>query len=216
MHKNIKKIFAVSTLSFLFLQMAYVSLIEPEIAVAAPAPDSLVVTLNVDAGISISNGADVTMAPNLATGTPSSIGSSSWTVITNNNTGYKIDVKASTDPALKSGSNTIEDYTETVANTPETWSVPAGYKEFGYSVYGTGVAAEWSSGSVVNCGTSGTPNANAKYLGFSTTDRTVISTSAPTLYAGTVTNICFAAEQDTIYAPAGAYTATITATATTN
>ncbi len=215
MHKKIKKILSVSLISFLSLQVAYVSLVEPEIAVAATAPYSLVVTLNVDAGISISNGADVTMAPNLATGTPGSIGSSSWTVITNSNAGYKIDVKAQTSPALKSGSNTIEDYTETSAGVPEVWSVPSGSKEFGYSAYGTGVdTGTWGTGA--GCGSSGTPLGTMKYVGFSTTDKTIISTSAPTAYAGTVTNICFAAEQDTTYASPGTYTPTITATATTN
>lgn len=209
----IKKVLTVSLISILSIQIFYTA-IEAPVAVAATAPDSMVVTLNVDAGISISNGADVTMSPNIAVGTPGSIGSSAWLVKTNNATGYKLDVKASASPALVSGVNNFSDYTEAVNGTPEVWSVPSSNKEFGFSAYGTDTStATWGTGA--GCGSGGAPLGTMKYVGFETTDQTIATTGAPTPYVGTTTNICFAVEQDTVYAPAGTYTATITATATT-
>ncbi len=208
-----KKIISISVICLFLLQMLYF-VVEPTISVAATAPDSMVVTLNVDAGISISDGAAVTMAPNLSTGISGSIGSSSWLVKTNNYTGYKLDVKASASPALVSGGNSFADYTETSVGTPETWSVAATNKEFGYSAFGNDtVTGTW--GTTATCGAGGVPNASMKYVGFKITDKTIATTGVATPYAGTTTSICFAAEQNTTYAPAGVYTATITATATT-
>jgi hypothetical protein len=207
-----KKIIATSILSLFFLQFFYTAFLEPTLAVAATASDSVLVTLNVDAGISISAGADVTM-PALTTAINASVGTSSWLVKTNNAIGYKLDVKASASPALVSGANSFADYTEASAGVPETWSVASSAKEFGFSAYGTDVTSgTW--GAAGTCGT-GATIPGMKYVGFKTTDKTIVSTSVPTPYAGTTTNICFAAEQNTVYAPSGTYTATITATATT-
>lgn len=212
-NKFVRNVFSSATISLLFVQVLYI-LTEPPIVYAATAPDNVVVTLNVDAGITISDGAAVTMSPNMGAGVSSSIGSSSWLVKTNNTAGYKLDVKASASPALVSGANSFADYTEASNGVPEVWSVPSGAKEFGYSAYGNDTAtATWGTGA--GCGGSGAPLGTMKYVGFETTDKTIATVGTPTPYAGTTTNICFAVEQDTIYAPAGTYTATITATATT-
>lgn len=209
-----KKILSATFISLFLIQVLYVFIFETTIVSAATASDNIVVTLNVDAGITISDGAAVTMSPNLGTSVNGSIGSSSWLVKTNNTTGYKLDVKASASPALVSGGNSFADYTETSIGVPETWSVPLSAKEFGYSAYGNDtLTATWGTGA--GCGSSGAPLGTMKYVGFKTTDKTIATTGVPTPYAGTTTNICFAVEQDTVYAPSGTYTATITATATT-
>ena len=208
-----KKVLTASLISMMFGQMMYIALVEPKTAIAATAPDTVIVTLNVDAGISISAPADVVL-PALAVGTNTSIGTAAWTVVTNNNAGYKLDVKASASPALVSGANSFADYTEGTPGTPDTWSVPSGSKEFGFSARGTAVnTTTWGTGS--DCGTGIVPSATLKYIGFETTDRTIATNGSPTAYAGVATNICFAVEQDTIFAQSGTYTATITATATT-
>lgn len=211
----IKKIFGISLIGLFFLQASYIFLIEPTILNAAPATDSVIVSLTVDSGITITTPADVAMSPNIGISSDSSIGSVVWNVKTNNSAGYTLAVKASSSPALVSGANSFADYTEGVSGTPETWVVPSGSKEFGYSAYGTDTpTATWGTGS--SCGTASTiATNNLKYVGFKTTDKVVTTRNSVTTTSGNNTTFCLAAEQDTIYAASGVYTATITATATT-
>lgn len=185
-----------------------------ETAIAASATDNVIVTLDVTAGITISDGAAVTMAPNLGVAADQSIGTSSWLVKTNAVNGYTLAVKASAAPALVSGANSFADYTEGTPGTPDVWSVPSGSKEFGYSAFGTDTnTTTWGTGA--SCGAAGVPLGTLKYDGFTTSDNTIATRATVTPTTGITTTICFAAEQDTIYAPSGTYTATITATATT-
>ena len=212
-----KKIISISVLSFLLVQIFYVFGIEPTISNAATATDNVIVTLNVTSGVTISNGSDTTMTPNLGVTSDRSVGSSSWSVATNSATGYTLAVKASTNPALRNGStDNFTDYTEATPGTPDVWGgVAVSAKEFGYSAYGTDTStATW--GTSLDCGntSSGVPAAAQKYRGFSTSDVTISSRNGVTPNAGITTNICFAAQQNSVYAASGTYTATITATAT--
>lgn len=211
----IKKILVSSVASLLVLQIVYFT-VEPTLSTAATATDSVVVTLNVTSGVTISDGANATMAPNIGISANKSVGNSSWSVATNSVTGYTLAVKASTTPALKNGStDEFVDYTATVPTTPETWSVSSGNKEFGYSAYGTDVA-DGTWGTHEGCGDTGTGivATGSLYRGFTTSDVTIASRSGVTPTSGITTNICFAAEQNGVYAASGSYTATITATAT--
>ncbi len=169
------------------------------------------VTLDVTSGITISAGADVLMAPNIGVASDSAIGSSSWTVKTNSTNGYTLAVKASASPALVSGGNSFADYH--AGGTPATWSVGVGNKEFGYSAYGTDTdTGTW--GTAASCGSAGVPDGSQNYAGFSMSNHTIATRAAVTPNAGIATTICFAAAQNSVYAPSGTYTATITATAT--
>ena len=205
-----KKIIAASLSLVLTLPVMYV-IAEPVLAQSAN--DNVIVTLTVDSGITISDGADVTMAPNIGIASDSSIGSSSWIVRTNDPDGYTLAVKASTAPALASAGSNFADYTEASTGVPEAWSVGAGAKEFGYSAYGTDTSTgTW--GTAASCGSGGLPAGAQKYVGFQTTDKTIATRATTTSTSGVTTTICFAAQQNAIYAQAGVYTATITATAT--
>jgi hypothetical protein len=214
----IKKTLSLTFISLFFVQGLYLAA-EPIITNAATTvTDDVIVTLNVDAGITISNGADATMLPNIGIGANKAVGSSSWSVATNNSAGYTLAVKASTSPALAKGAPSADnfvDYTPASALVPETWvTVAAGAKEFGFSARGTDVPA--SFGTATGCGNSGTgaPDPLSKYLGFATSDKQIATRASVTTFAGNTTTICFAAEQGTAtYAASGAYTATITATA---
>jgi len=211
MNKNIlKKVFAITLMLIILFQAYFMA--EPLLAVSAT--DGVEVTLTVDSGITITDGSNVLMTPNIGVVSNGSIGSSSWIVRTNNNLGYTLAVKASSAPALVSGSNNFADYTESVAGTPESWSVASGAKEFGYSAYGTDTpTATW--GVAASCGSVGEPSPTQNYVGFKTTDKTIATKSTVTSTTGVNTTICFAAQQNAIYASSGVYTATITATATT-
>ena len=207
-----KKILTVSVSTVLILVAQFYPIIET--ATAATATDNVIVTLDVTTGITISDGLDVTMAPNIGVASDGSIGSSSWIVKTNAVNGYTLAVKASASPALVSGPNSFADYTEGTLGVPEAWSISAGTKEFGYSAYGTDTAtATW--GTAASCGAGGIPDVLQKYVGFQTSDKTIATRATVTPTSGITTTICFAAAQNAIYAPSGTYTATITATATT-
>ncbi len=207
-----KKILIISFSLTLFFVAQFYPITET--VIAATATDNVIVTLDVTTGITISNGADVTMVPNIGVASDGSIGTSSWVVKTNAVNGYTLAVKASASPALVSGPNSFADYTETVLGTPEAWSIASSTKEFGYSAYGTDTATgTW--GTAASCGAGGVPNVAQKYVGFQTTDKTIATRASVTPTSGITTNICFAAAQNAIYAPSGTYTATITATATT-
>ncbi|HAS80906.1 MAG: hypothetical protein UR25_C0001G0006 [Candidatus Nomurabacteria bacterium GW2011_GWE1_32_28] len=208
---NKKIVVGIFTL-FSFFIVQFYSIIKT--AIAATDTDDVIVTLDVTSGITISDGAAVTMAPALGISADSSIGSSSWLVKTNSALGYTLAVKASASPALVSGANSFADYTEAVPGTPDIWSIASGTKEFGYSAYGTDTpTATW--GTSASCGAAGVPAAAQKYDGFTTSDNTIATRATVTPTTGITTTICFAAAQNTVYAPSGTYTATITATATT-
>ncbi len=190
-------------------------LLEANVVTAATASDTVIVTLNVDSGISITSPSDVSMSQNLGVSANSAVGTAVWNVKTNNASGYTIAVKATSSPALISGSNSVADYTPAVAATPETWSVPSGSAEFGFSAFGSHVSTgTW--GTDADClAAANTPSATLKYRDFDTSDITVGSSSATTTTTGVDTTVCFAAEQDTVYIPSGVYEATIVATAAT-
>ncbi len=208
--KILRKVFAIVLMLVIMFQIYLFA--EPVVAVSAT--NNVVVTLTVDSGITISAGANATMAPNIGVAADSSIGSSSWVVKTNNTAGYTLAVKASASPALVSGTNSFADYTEAVTGTPEVWTVAAGTKKFGYSAYGADTpTATW--GAAASCGTAGVPSGTQNYVGFKTTDKIIAQKATVTPTTGVTTNICFAAQQNAIYAASGVYTATITATATT-
>ena len=217
--KNIpfKKVIATSTISLIILPVFYSLIIEPTTAIAATATNNVVVTLNVTSGVTISIGAAATMLPGIGIASDKSVGSSSWSVATNSATGYTLGVHSSTTPALKNGGvDNFADYTEAVVGTPDLWGgVASGTKEFGYGAYGTDTpTATW--GSPTTCGNTGTgvPDVAGKFRGFTGSDVTIASRGGVTPPTGITTNICFAAQQNTVYAAAGTYTATVVATAT--
>lgn len=218
MKKYIVKSVSISLLS-LSLVLSGFAYVEPNKASAVT--DEVVVNLTVTSGISITSPSDVTMSA-LSVSVNASTGSAVWNVKTNDGDGYTLAVKASASPAMVSGADSFLDYTEASAGVPDLWSVDSGNVEFGFSGIGTDVQNDNSdeygaSGQTVcdNGVASSTVNASLKYEGFTISDETLATRSSSTTTSGVDTRICFAAEQNGVYATAGAYSATITATATT-
>ncbi|HET8575304.1 MAG TPA: hypothetical protein VFM02_04010 [Candidatus Paceibacterota bacterium] len=203
----------VITLALSFLGLASFFLFEPSITKAAT--DSVTVSQAVTADISLSAASDITLSA-LSSSVNSAVGSTTWTVITNNSSGYNLKVAAGTSPALKSGSNSFADYSEAVAGTPETWSVSNAY-EFGFSGFGTDVSTA-SFGSDTKCTpTANDPSASSlKWEGFDTTGIELANSSGVTNTSGSDVTLCVATEQNGVFAPSGSYSATITATAVVN
>lgn len=197
------------------------SLLEPETVGAASASDNVTVSLTVDEEISITDGANATLNPNLGLSSDTSTGSSTWNVKTNSNAGYTLAVKASTSPAMhhQTTNDTFVDYTESTDGTPDDWSVDSGTHQFGFSARGTDVETEYDpdTDGTGSCGGSGDPgNTNYEYEGFTTSDESIASRATTTPVTGIDSTICFGVEQNQEFAPSGDYQATIVATATTN
>jgi hypothetical protein len=147
-------------------------------------------------------------------------GSAQWTVTTNDTSGYNLTLKASTTPALQSGSYSFADYTPTTSTVPDfNWSVPASASEFGYTVEASTTAdldqSFKDNGTACNTGTSDT--VDKCWLNASTTAEQIVYRSSQTDADGENITVKFRAEVgSTSFQEEGSYTATIIVTATTN
>lgn len=190
--------------------------LEPVVDTAQAVTDNVTVNQSVTSGISISSPSDITMTA-LSTSQNTAVGNADWTVTTNNYAGYNLTVFASTAPALArtGGGGNIVDYTPAVAETPETWSVPATGIEFGFSARGTNVATgTWGTDSDCIAGAD-VPSAGLNWRDFDLTGSAdeIATKASISAFTGDTSSMCVATEQDTAFANSGTYTATITATA---
>jgi hypothetical protein len=174
---------------------------EYEVLIAGTATDTITVSVTVLEAISISSPSDVSMSPDIA-GTGSSTGEADWTVTTNWADGWKLEVQASTTPAMQSSGDSFADYTEATPDTPETWSVDGADSEFGFSASGIYAESEYSSGT--------------KFQGFEgSTKKQVAHKDSPSA-SGDATTVNFKAEVGASHSQtADDYEAIITATAST-
>jgi len=168
-------------------------------------------------GFSISISAPSNLTLSAITSLPSgrSEGSVAWTVITDNDAGYTLAIKAATNPALKSGSGSdnFVDYSPG-GNVPDyIWSVEANASEFGFSPEGADVASSYlDNGST--CGAGSSETANRCWNGFSTTNKIIASRASNNTPSGTVTTVKLQAEVTAGRAQTvGNYSAALTATA---
>ncbi|MBA3550989.1 hypothetical protein H0W32_02155 [Patescibacteria group bacterium] len=214
--REVKKIVQISFIISLILLVGYFSL-EPQLTTAVSASDSVIITLTVDPGITITSPSDTAMSRNLGVAVDTATAATTWNVKTNNSLGYTLAVKATSTPAMRhsNGTDSILNYSETVGGTPETWSVSSATAEFGYSAFGTDVpTATW--GTDTDCINAAHVNsATLKYVGLSTSDKTIATRASTTTPTGVDATVCYAVQQNGYYIPSGTYTATVTATATT-
>lgn len=165
--------------------------------------------------VAISAPPDVTMTPSIngLTGGTSN-GSATWTTITDAPGGYTLTVKSSTNPALKSANDSFADYTPTGASPDFAFSIAATDSEFGFTPEGGDIIQKYKdNGSSCNTGSSDT--ADACWDNFSTTDKTISQSTSGNSPTGTATNVKMRSQSGTSHIQTnGAYTATVTATAT--
>jgi hypothetical protein len=167
--------------------------------------------------IDISTETDVTMSSIGGVTGGSSTGSQTWTVITDNEAGYSLTVKASTNPAMQgSGGAFFANYTPG-ASPDYDFSVAAGTSEFGFSPEGTHIVQRYLDNGSNACNQSGgTDSANKCWDAFSTIDTTIAQSTTSNHPSGTDTTIKFRADIGTSkIQDEGTYQATITVTALT-
>ncbi|MDO9399528.1 MAG: hypothetical protein Q7T79_02495 [bacterium] len=168
--------------------------------------------------ISVSTPTDVTMSPaigGISGGTGN--GSTAWTILTDNPAGYTLSIKASSSPALQSGSNSFLDYTLIASSTPDyNWSVISTGSEFGFTPEGNDIIQKYKdNGSSCNVGILDT--VDKCWYNFLTSDETVAQSFVPNHPSGTATNVKFRAESGNSHLQIeGTYQAIITATVIAN
>ena len=171
-----------------------------------------------ETSISITAPTDVSMSASISGGTGggSSDGSATWTVTTDSSGGYTLGIKASSDPALLSASDSFADYTPATAGTPDySWSVSANVAEFGFSPEGTDIASKFKDNGLGSCGVGSTDTTDTCWYNLSTTNETIASRNSGNIPDGSATTVKFMAESGASKTlTAGTYTATITVTAT--
>lgn len=189
---------------------------EPGSLLAASSYATTTVTLNVTSEIALTGCSAITMSPNISLSQDTSVGTTTCTVETTNVLGYTMTAKATSTPALYSGSNSFADFG---TSTTATWSVGASEYKFGFSAYGTDALSKWGSGS--SCGTAGSDTFTAagtmQYMGFDLAATNTASRATATVGGGNSTSFCVVAEQgNSVNAPSGVYQASMVVTATTN
>ncbi|MFH1402440.1 MAG: hypothetical protein ABIG87_02325 [Patescibacteria group bacterium] len=172
--------------------------------------------------LSMSAPSDITMTA-LSLTQNTSVGSTTWTIITDSAAGYSATVYATVSDACgdRDGGGatdalcdvvTAESFAD-ISVSKHLWNVSNEYA-FGWSAFGNDVTGH---GTDADCMASyNIPSGTLLWQGFnSTTAYQIASSTARTEPSGTATTMCVATEQDTVFAPSGTYYATTTITVIT-
>ena len=200
----------------------------------AQTTDAVDVTLSVTAELTITAPSDIGLSAIAGLTGGSSTGTATWTVVTNNNAGYTLQLHADASPTLAGDAqgDSIADYTEASAGVPDyTYVVDDGDAEFGFTVNTTGttvttgeIDASFKNNGADTCNTGATLTDANCWLSTSTSGskELLATTTGETAATGEAIQLNFQVE---IAPPSGAfdadgfvvedgYTSTITMTAT--
>ncbi len=143
-----------------------------------------------------------------------STSSNAWTVVTDNQAGYSLSIRASTAPALQASPTlSFGDYTPSGAYPDYSFGILPSQSLFGFSPEGVDIIDLYrDNGSACNTGALDT--ADACWDGLSTTDKPVAERALSNHPAGTITTIKYRAEIGTaVLQESGVYSAAVTVTA---
>lgn len=169
------------------------------------------------ASLSLTAPASISLTPaiNRANGGEAS-GNATWTVTTTS-VGYTLKIKSSTNPALKSGSNSFSNYTTSAAGTADyEWHLGGETAEFGFSPYNSVSQTSRYKNNGALCGSGGNASDGFCWYGLSLSDETIANRSSATAAGGENTKINFKAAATAGGVETGSYTATIIITAVSN
>lgn len=163
--------------------------------------------------LAVAPSGNVSLSPNIpATGGGSADAVASFTVTTDNSTGYSMTIASALSPALNSGVNNFLDYVPAGANPDYTFTTPAAQSRFGFSPEGADIVQRYKDNGV-SCNVGALNTASACWDALSTTPISIASRGSANNPAGTLTDIRFhAASGASNIQPAGSYVATATVT----
>jgi hypothetical protein len=199
----------------------FYSAFEPQIISAVQ--DQVVITLTVTSEITITSPSNITMSPTIPGLTGgAATGTATWTVITNDSSGYSVThVASSTTMDGDTQGDSFVAYTPVGATTTDyTWSTAAGDAEFGYSTIsyddGTSIDTMFKDTGAI-CGAGSNTTYNRCWKPVTTSAETIYNRSTETTSSGTTFTIDYQAESgSSAFTVEDTYTATTTVTATTN
>lgn len=149
-------------------------------------------------------------------------GSETFTVITNNDTGFVMKIKASsvTPAALVHTTDNTYYFTDYTTSPTYNWTTPsASAAEFGYTINPATAADKaqaFKDNGSSSCGGANTGTATDKcWSGLTASDVTVVSRATPTSSSGEAEQVKFNAESNAKFLRSGSYSSTIVVTATT-
>ena len=168
-----------------------------------------------DSSISISSVSDVTLASISGLTGGESSATSTWTVTTDNASGYTLSIKATTSPALHNGISFFTDYTTLGGDPDIDFSVASTDSEFGYSPEGVDIVTRFKdNGSACNTGSGN--NTNTCWDKFTTANVSIASGTGPNSPSGTATSVVYKAKIGSLkIQDSGSYSASIVVTAVT-
>ena len=172
-----------------------------------------------ESNISITSPTDFSLTPPIGGvlgGTAN--GTVTWNVATDNPGGYTMNIKSQTSPALKSGSESLADYTPSNPNTPDfDWSINQSDSEFGYSPEGSDVVLKFKDDGFNTCGTGSQNSINKCWYNFKTLDETISQSTSANYPSGTATDLKLRAQVgNSHFQPEGEYTTQLIVTAMVN
>lgn len=230
----VRKILNITVLSVLLIAELYFVAAPAVMDAATSASDEIIAYLIVTGETTISSPANITLKPDIpgitgSGGIPSSA-SATWTVVTNNETGFNLSIYYTPIqggiPAMALGTASDQyftDYTPAASGTADyAWGQPAsGEAEFGFSV-GAGTAADAAStfknDGVDTCGTGANNSTGYCFLNLVPTpsSTTIVNRSTYTGSGGENETVKFWAESNAKFLKSGTYSATMTLTAAIN
>jgi hypothetical protein len=147
-------------------------------------------------------------------------GSATWTVTTDSIPGYHLDIRATSSPAMRSGSEIFADYTPATAGTPDfNWNLAGANSEFGFSPYNFLNESPKYKNDGAGCNNGGPANTDEKcWSGLTTSDQQAVYRTSRTDPGGENVKMNFRAEvkQSGGYQIGGDYSAGIVITAVAN
>ncbi len=164
--------------------------------------------------ISITNVENVVMTPSIngVTGGVSN-GETAFIVTTDNSAGYSVTIKASSSPALVSGSDSFSDYVPQDEYPDFSFMNDTTGSSFAFSPEGDDISVRYKNDGVSSCGT-GSNTTGACFDGLSTSPKTIALRTSSNHPSGTGLTIKFRAASGSAHVqPDGNYVATTTVTA---
>ena len=172
-----------------------------------------------ETNISISSPSDFSLSPSIggvSGGTAS--GSVIWNVATDSPSGYTLNIRSASSPALSAGSYSLSDFSPADGDIPDfEWTINQTDSEFGFSPEGSDVVLKFKDDGFNTCGTGSQNSTNKCWYNFKTTDETISQSTGTNNPAGTNTEFKLKAQVgNSRFQPEGDYTAQLIVTAMVN
>ena len=165
--------------------------------------------------LAMTSASDITLASFGGVSGGTSNGNTSVTVTTDGAAGYTLTLKASSSPALVTGTgDSFADYTPASLGTPDfSFSIASSDSEFAFTPEGTDIASKFKDDGAA-CNTGSGDTADSCWYNLSTSPETVSSRASGNHPDGVATTLKFRVQSGSSHIqPNGVYTATTTLTA---